>query len=60
MMKIVDVPNSSKEPGCRYGDTVQALRGISPQSPQHDGTLSKKGWSRQGIWMIERLTRPKF
>ena len=52
-MKIVDVPSSSEEPGRWYGDTVQALRGIPLQSPQHGGTLSKKGWFRQGIWIVE-------
>ena len=52
MMKIVDVPNSSKEPGRWYGDTVQAPRDILFRSPQHGRTLSKKGWGRQGIWMV--------
>ena len=52
-MKIVDIPNSFKEPGRRYGDTVQALLRILLQSPQYGRTLSKKGWIRQGIWMVE-------
>jgi hypothetical protein len=42
-VKTKDVPNSSKESGRLYGDAVQGPRGILFQSPQHGGTLSKKG-----------------
>jgi hypothetical protein len=52
-VKTKDVPNSSKEPGRRYGDAVQAPRDILFRSPQHGRTLSKKGWFRQGIWIVE-------
>lgn len=52
-MKTKDVPNSSKEPGRRYGDMVQGSRDILFQSSQHGRRLSKKGWFRQGIWIVE-------
>jgi hypothetical protein len=52
-VKTKDIPNSSKEPGRRYGDTVLAPREILFRSPQLGRTLSKKGWFGQGIWIVK-------